>query len=332
MKKYLFYVLISGVLLQVGIISARAEVGKLKISCIPEAYIFIDGQTAYLGTKAKLEIHVDVGKHVVTAEASGYMQEQAKVEVFADSTTELNLSLVEADQDRSQMAAIPAGNYKIGIDQKRIKWITKHIGGTKKDYTASVPKHTVNLKAYRIDKYEVTNSQYKKFIGATRHQAPQHWRGDTYRKNQGDYPVTHVSWNDAAAYCKWAGKRLPTEAEWEVAASGKKGLVFPWGRKFREAWTNTERERFRATTITGRYAKGTSKFDCYDMAGNVAEWTADTYKPYPGSTLSVADADQNLRIVRGGSFKSKPFMTTTVYRNKLKVDGIYKDVGFRCAR
>ncbi len=333
MKNFLAGWLIGGMFLLIGNSIARAEVGKLIIKCIPEAYIFIDGQAAHLATTKKLKINIDVGKHVIIAETSGYLQETANIEIFAGAVAEVNLSLVRADQDRSRMVSIPADEYSMGIDQKRIKWILKNIGGSEKDYLASVPKHTVKLKAFRIDKYEVTNSRYKKFIKAAHHPAPRHWRGGAYRRNQDDYPVVNVSWSDAAAYCKWAKKRLPTEAEWEIAASGgKKSFYFPWGRKFRGAWTNTKGERFNAPTITGRYEKGISKFDCYDMAGNVWEWTADKYKPYPGSALSVEAADQNLRVARGGSFKSKPFMATTIYRKKLKADGIYDDVGFRCAR
>lgn len=332
MRKFGFCLLFGGVFLLTNVLSVNAEVGKLKITCFPEAFIFIDGQAAMLGTTKKFEIVVDTGQHAVTAEAGGYLLDEAKTEVFANSTTTLNLSLVRANQNRSEMASIPGGEYKIGLDAKRIKWVKKNIGGSEDDFKASVPKHTVKLKAFGIDKYEVTNQQYEKFIRAKNHQAPKGWRGDTYRKGQDDYPVVNVSWADAAAYCKWKGKRLPTETEWETAAAGVKGLLFPWGRKFKAIRANTLKERFRALTITGRYEKGMSKFDCYDMAGNVWEWTAGTYQAYPGSSLSLGEAEQNMRVVRGGSFKVKPFMVTTVYRKGLKADGIYADVGFRCAR
>ena len=332
MKKALFSLLLSGVFLLANNILAGAEVSKLQITCFPEATIFIDGQAAMLGQTKELEIIVDVGTHLVTAEATGYLDEEANIEIFPNSITELQLALVKADQDRSQMASIPGGEFKMGVDQKRVKWMRKNIGGTGDDYKASVPKHMVNLKPFKIDNYEVSNRRYEKFIKATKRKAPRHWRGNTYRRKQEDYPVVNVSWPDAAAYCKWAGKRLPTEAEWNTAAAGKKGLLFPWGRKFRDIRANTARERYRALTITGRYEKGVSAFGCYDMAGNVWEWTASIFKPYPGSALSDNEVEQNMRVVRGGSFKEKPFMTTTVYRKKLKADGIYKDVGFRCAR
>jgi formylglycine-generating enzyme required for sulfatase activity len=311
---------------------ARPGVGKLKVTCYPKAYISIDGQAALSGSAKKLEIVVDVGPHVVTAEAADYQEEVVKIEVLPNQTTTLNLVLVRADQDRNQMAKIPGGEFQVGIDQKRLGWICKNIGGCQDDYKASVPKHVITLKGFYIDKYEVTNRQYKKFVAATRHPAPRHWRGGNYPRQQDDYPVVNVSWSDAAAYCKWAGKRLPTEAEWEVAATGKKGLLYPWGRKFRDDRANTVKERFHAPTVTGRYEKGMSKFGCYDMAGNVWEWTADVYKPYSGSQLKVEKSDRGTRVVRGGSFKDQPFMATTIYRRKLKADGVYDNVGFRCAR
>ncbi len=332
MRRFWFCVLFGVGFLSASVLNVYAQVGKLKITCFPEALIFIDGQAALLGTTKKFEITVDAGPHTVTAEAPDYLMDEAKVDVYPDSRTTLHLSLVRADQDRSEMAAIPQGEYKIGLAAKRIKWVKKNIGGSEDDFKASVPKHTVKVKAFRIDKYEVTNKQYEKFIRAKNHKAPKGWRGDTYRRGQDDYPVVNVSWSDAAAYCKWKGKRLPTEAEWEIAAAGVKGLVFPWGRKFKQAYANTVEERFRSPTITGRYEKGVSKFDCYDMAGNVWEWTAGTYKPYPGSSLNMSEVEQNMRVVRGGSFKDKPFINTTVYRKGLKADGIFVNVGFRCAR
>jgi formylglycine-generating enzyme required for sulfatase activity len=219
----------------------------------------------------------------------------------------------------------------MGINQGRIGWIVKNIGGYEKDFKASVPRHSVKLKAFKIDKYEVTNRQYKKFVLAKNRLAPKHWRGGNYPQGQDDYPVVNVSWHDADAYCKWAGKRLPTEAEWEKVASSGEKFIYPWGRKFKHDRANTKEERFNAPTITGRYEKGvTKKFDCYDMAGNVSEWTASLYQPYADS--SGYQVDQNMRVVRGGSFKDKPFMATTIYRTKLKADAVYNNVGFRCVR
>ncbi len=331
MKKIFVSLFLCGVFLMSNSISAFAAVGKLKITCYPAAYIFIDGQAALLGsTTKKLEIVVDVGKHVITAEVSDYEMEEAKIEIFAHRTLEINLVLVKKGQNRDEMVSISDGILEMGIDEKRIGWLCKNIGGCANDYKASTPRHDVKLKAYKIDAYEVTNKQYKKFIDATKQKAPKGWRrGNNYRKNQGDYPVVNVSWSDAAAYCKWAGKRLPTEAEWEYAATAGKSFYYPWGKKFRIGRANTMRERFQAPTITGRYEKGVSKFGCYDMSGNVWEWTANLYKSYSGDGGAK---DENMRVVRGGSYEEQPFMTTTVYRHKLKAKKTYPNVGFRCVK
>jgi formylglycine-generating enzyme required for sulfatase activity len=330
-RKNYFCLLLGAAYLLGNHISARAEVGLLKVNCLPEAYIFIDGQSAFLGTTKKLEISIEAGKHTLTAEATGYLSDMAKIEILPDQTLEMNLVLVKADQDRTQMVQIPEGKFKFGIDADRIGWVTKNIGGSEADFKPSVPQQNIKLKSFYIDKYEVTNYQYKKFVTARNYPAPKHWRGKDYPREQDDYPVVNVSWHDAEAYCKWAGKRLPDEQEWEKAASGGNAFIFPWGRKFRDDRANTVKERFGAPTITGRYEKGVSKnYGCYDMAGNVWEWTTSFYKPY--TAASDDGVDKSMRVVRGGSFKEQPFMSTSIYRKPLKADGVYNNVGFRCIR
>jgi len=182
------------------------------------------------------------------------------------------------------------------------------------------PKHTVYLDAYYIDQHEVTNAEYKKFIDTTSHRVPQHWWKWAWRKEahypigMGRHPVVGVSWEDVNAYAQWAGKRLPTEAEWEKAARGTDGRMFPWGNKFHqdirgervhaniyhryymtygtdgtlvsyEQWNRYDKYRksnlvedgYKRTAPVGRFPSGASPYGVMDMAGNVLEWVADWY-------------------------------------------------------
>ena len=163
---------------------------------------------------------------------------------------------------------------------------------------ASHPQHTVKLKAYRIDKYLVTNAQYARFVAATGHRPPSDWKNGKIQQGALLYPVTMVNWYDAAAYAKWAGKRLPTEAEWEKAARGTDGRRWPWGNEMDPARLNTYYNVGSATDVT-TYANGVSPYGVYDMAGNVDEWVADDFLPYKG-TDAAADVFQGkvARVLR----------------------------------
>ena len=152
------------------------------------------------------------------------------------------------------------------------------------------PNHDVFLDTFYIDKYEVTNGRYLEFITQTGHRTPQHpsdpkkglWQGNIMPESVIDLPVINVDWYDAEAYCTWAGKRLPTEAEWAKAAKGPNDWRFPWGDveptdkhlNFNQTW------RGEATLVpVGIYEAGKSPYGAYDMAGNVWEWVADWYDP-----------------------------------------------------
>lgn len=213
------------------------------------------------------------------------------------------------------------------------------------------PQHIVDLPAYRIDKYPVTNAQYARFVLATNYRPPLHWKDGKIPQGEALRPVTMVSWHDAQAYAKWAGKRLPTEQEWEKAARGKEGWRWPWGNKMDPSRLNTY-YNVGSTTDVGSYPSGVSPYGAMDMAGNVAEWTADDFAPYPGSTASAelfkaAPAeDVNLKnqtdeqavkvegkfkVLRGGSWKSDPFSTSTYHRNYAWANYASDFYGFRLA-
>ena len=131
------------------------------------------------------------------------------------------------------------------------------------------------LDAYAIDRYPVTNAQYKKFIDEKGYTPPPGWHGDQYPSGKANHPVLYVTWHDAQAYAEWAGKRLPTEAEWEKAARGTDGRLWPWGNDWREGHCNCAENKTDDTTPVGIFPAGRSPYGVDDMAANVWEWCAD---------------------------------------------------------
>jgi iron(II)-dependent oxidoreductase len=204
------------------------------------------------------------------------------------------------------------------------------------------PQHTVTLPAYYIDEYEVTNLQYKKFNDATQGRSPRHWRNRTFPPGKADHPVVYVTWENANDYCEWVGKRLPTDAEWEKAARGTDGRMFPWGDEFSTEAANTpvrwqEIGQFGDTTPVGSFEKGISPYGVHDMSGNVWEWTASWYKAYPGNQTPSESYGERYKTLKGGSWFdcsfykcgiSAPVFNRSFFAKKVKNDSF----GFRCAK
>jgi len=164
------------------------------------------------------------------------------------------------------------------------------------------PVHRVFLSAYWIDKFPVTNAQFAQFVQATSYQAQWDWRS-AFQPGKERHPVVNVTWDDACAYGKWCGKRLPTEAQWEKAARGTDGRRYPWSNNWDGNKCNVSG---RGTTPVGAYPEGASPYGCQDMAGNVSEWVADWYDPHYYATSPSEDppgpATGDRRVLRGGSF------------------------------
>jgi formylglycine-generating enzyme required for sulfatase activity len=193
------------------------------------------------------------------------------------------------------------------------------------------PAHEVEIKPFFLDAQEVTNQDYKKFVDATGHAAPKHWKG-SYVPDEARYPVTHVTWEDAMAYAKWANKRLPTEAEWEYAArGGGKGYLYPWGNQWQPGYANVDRKGLAKPAPVRSFERDVSQFGVFDMAGNVSEWVQDFYSQRYG-----ASPDQRLRVYRGGNFLDAPEKSTNTYRwSDFPIDIPDEQmprVGFRCAK
>jgi eukaryotic-like serine/threonine-protein kinase len=213
------------------------------------------------------------------------------------------------------MALIRGGKFEMGDDSA--------------DDPAEKPAHEVEVTSFYIDRNEVTNADYAKFVKASGHSAPPGWRGAVYPEGEGDYPVANVSWSDAEAYAKWAGKRLPTEEEWEFAARGTEGRKYPWGNDFDSKKLNSSESGNEQAKSVGDYADGATPEKVYNLAGNVAEWTGSENSLYPGSTANLTSGT---KIVRGGGFSLDKKYASGSKRTQVPPDTKDAALGFRCAK
>jgi serine/threonine protein kinase len=219
------------------------------------------------------------------------------------------------------MVMIPAGEFLMGRDDA--------------DDKAETPQHKRTLPAFFIDKNEVTNEQYLEFVKAKNYPPPSQWKDGTFPAGQGDFPVVNVSWNDARAYAEWAGKRLPSEVEWEYASRGTDGRLFPWGSEVRADAAVSKEIGLKTPQPVGSMPAGVSPFGVFDMYGNVWEWCENTFVPYPNSTYQIADSDKGLKMLRGGSYESEQSgKAQTTLTTRSAQAPTYKDprLGFRCAK
>ena len=203
--------------------------------------------------------------------------------------------------------------------------------------------HNVVLDSYYIDKYEVSNMDYKGFMKATQHAAPAYW--DDPRLSKSEQPVVGVNWYDASAFCEWKGKRLPTEAEWERAAKGPNGSAhYPWGHTLDETKANYG-QKVGKTTAVDSYPAGVSGYGAYNMAGNVFEWVSDWYDPSyfnlspalnpqgPATGLNFANQGP-VKVLKGGSWLAPASSLHTSHRfwNQPENNSYGVGLGFRCAQ
>ena len=220
------------------------------------------------------------------------------------------------------MILIPAGQYEIGY---------------KKGLPDQKPTHLVTVSAFYLDNHEVTNAQYSAFLDSSGHRLPVYRQDSLY--NDPNIPVVGVSWYDAEAYCQWAGKRLPTEAEWEIAARG--GIAdekYPFDGRLNSDKANYHHDTLNdpeGLKIAGQYPP--NGYGLYDMAGNVWEWAADWYSQtaYRDTTNlqnPAGPAKGQAKVIRGGSWNYISDFQTVYYRNRANPEMMVNYIGFRCAK
>jgi eukaryotic-like serine/threonine-protein kinase len=236
------------------------------------------------------------------------------------------------------MQLVPAGKFSMGSNEAQDQ---------------AKPVHGVYLNDFYMDKYEVTNALYKACADAgicppllnAPYKAcvdagacdPAEQKEPTYYGNPefDRYPVIYVSWDQADTFCKWRGARLPTEAEWEKAARGTEGRIYPWGEALGCDLANYG-HCVGDTTPVGSYEKGKSPYGVYDMAGNVWEWTADWYSEsyYQNSpTVNPAGPESgDSRVLRGGAWDNDFGLRSTTRSSSPSQSGFLDVIGFRCAR
>jgi len=237
-------------------------------------------------------------------------------------------------KDGAPMVLVPAGEFMMGSGKD-----DQLADGNER------PLHQIYLDAYYLDQYEVTTSRYARFLQQQRKYNPPSAWSEQILKQHGQKPVIYVSWYDAYAYCAWAGKRLPTEAEWEKAARGTDQRLYPWGNEvplpqranFNQSSEASYTAYYEALTDVGSFEQGKSPYGLYDMTGNVWEWVTDWYESdyyakSPDRNPKGPSSGKN-RVLRGGGWSSKPHdLRSTIRLGHYPPSGSWQDTGFRCAQ
>lgn len=284
--------------------------------------------------------------------------------------------------DIGAMVKVPAGPFVLGSNKTDDSGKQQEYGMVNPLYVDEHPRQTQRLDTFLIDKYEVTNAQYKKFVEATGRKEPFEWSQNGYnliparlkatdldtlrwigteyfrldldvttmnkedllaamfdnQRTRDTMPVTGTTWYDARAYCQWAGKRLPTEWEWEKAARGPEGQVYPWGNEWDPDITNTGDNTDWPDGIApvGSFPNNKSPYGAYDLSGNVWEWVQSWYQPYPDATLKKDEFGEKNKVLRGGGGGVGHYALSMFYRGAARSFAppttSSGDIGFRCAK
>lgn len=227
-------------------------------------------------------------------------------------------------KDGAPMVLVPPGEFLMGSNEGDAD---------------EMPPHRVHLDGYYMDRYEVTVGQYAKFLEATSHETPPEWNTMNQAQHQ-KRPVAFVNWADANTYCRWAGKRLPTEAEWEKAARGTDSRIYPWGNEIptqRQAnFSKQDWNDHAALLPVGLLEEGKSPYGIFDLAGNVREWVADWYddKYYEQSPNRNPNGPERGegKVLRGGSWLHDPKYLRSAYREPNTPSLRVANYGFRCVK
>jgi formylglycine-generating enzyme required for sulfatase activity len=300
--------------------------------------VFLDG---YIRWRAAGEKKAEAGR-----EEDEALFRDSDVQALLEPLSALNSAqrnlLVHHGSPMRDVVTVSKFGERAGPVGAEIEWVTIPAGsldmGSTDGDEDERPVHPVSLREYRISRYPITNRQYEAYVRTAKAQSPTYWDDGKVPEGKEDHPVVNVSWGDAAAYCRWKSEqtgavyRLPTEAEWEKAARGTDGRTWPWGDQFDPGKCNTAESRKGGTTPVTEYPGGSSPYGCYDMAGNVWEWTSSLYKPYP---YQADDGRENAnaagaRVLRGGSWLSPADSARSASRLRDTPDLRLRRVGFRC--
>lgn len=246
--------------------------------------------------------------------------------------------VVAIGKDGKEMVLVPAGEFLMGSSDLELEvFLRTHPSWKLEWLDIEQPQHRVTLDDFYIDKTEVTNAEYKRFVDATGHPPPRHWENGEIPAGQENYPVVNVHLpDDAQAYAAWAGKRVPTEAEWEKAARGTDGRIYPWGNDWDPEKANVLGSKYNGPAPVGSYPEGASPYGALDMAGNVWEWCSDWYAAdyYVSSPLRnpQGPSEGDFRVVRGGSWFDPPEYARCAFRYGLYPRRLFPIRGFRCVQ
>jgi len=331
----------------------KRYIGATFVTCMVAALVFGSIHVVQIGSKRMDEMRAQAGYDLKDEDkkirAAGedlfrnVLHERGVSHTITYTVEEISglLPIIEW-QRLEMMVEVPEGEFIMGTDNKKTD-------------SQNRPAHKRSLDTYYIDKYPVTNAQYGRFVAGTGHRTPINWSKGKFVPGKVFHPVTMVSWFDARDYCEWAGKRLPTEAEWEKAARGTDERRWPWGDVMDTKLLNTY-YNVGSTTPVGMYEGGASPYGALDMAGNVAQWIADDFDPYSETDASqeifkakmpvvskdkknrdkkVADfveTELKYKVMRGGSWKGDPFSTSSFHRNYSWPNLTSDFYGFRCVK
>ena len=294
----------------------------------------VDPELAALARRAaEAEEALAQARAEAAARAEAEKAERKKAAEKAALQERIEAAAREADRLRARREPLGAPE-ELGFDWVPIPAGEFMMGSNERDNQKSI--HRMHLSAYQIARHPVTNAQYAAFVKAKSHRVPKHWKGGKIPRGKENHPGVWVSWEDARAFCAWAGVRLPTEAEWEKAARGTDGRKYPWGNEPPTKELCNFNRNVGDTTPVGEYPKGASPYGVLDMAGNVWEWVNDWYsKDYyrvsPGANPQGPETGER-RVLRGGSWN----YSGSNVRSALRFDNFpdYWDnyLGFRWVR
>lgn len=221
-----------------------------------------------------------------------------------------------ATSPASGMILIKGGAFVMGFGDRNEPW---------------GPAHRATVSDFYIDKYEVTFRDYRQFVQQTGYMAEGKWKDFDLPGVKDNFPVVGVTWNDAQAYAQWKGKRLPTEAEWEFAARGSDGRLYPWGDVWKDNGTNYFVNQESQPVPVTNLPNDAGPSGVFGLAGNVSEWVADIVSSYPGSTFQLPAREGVNRVFRGGSFDLEKDKCLTYWRGSYSPKYSDRSTGFRCA-